>query len=287
MIPTVIMKPSSFLLRMFTFTLSAVTGKSFFKFLTSLSDQPLLLSYSQSERIHLSTSYDGKYLKLRCIPGGEKLLFGKGKLLIDGTNFPEGDAGPKAKVRAEDKSTTRLEFLHKGTVPIVVVGTACQNHGVDHWAEFRIKGKGLAGAEKVGLQSLKLPLVRAEINLPGTLHMGDGYRLHPAHLKAQATCKAVGGGGAACYFFRTCVNMICFLDRYLVQLYERQCPITRSLKEARQKPLPNAVLPKTAKGRRVDNDVLHQPWHNFSVRKLVNKLEVASQHITSIVKWVT
>ena len=55
-------------------------------------------------------------------------MFGKGKLLIDGTNLPEGDAGPKAKVRAEDKSTTRLEFLHKGTVPIVVVGTACQNH---------------------------------------------------------------------------------------------------------------------------------------------------------------
>ena len=68
-------------------------------------------------------------------------MFSKGKLLIDGTNLPESNTSPKAKVRAEDKSTTRLDFLHKGTVPIFVVGTACKNHGADHWAEVRIKNK--------------------------------------------------------------------------------------------------------------------------------------------------
>merc|ERR1719187_1037843 len=137
------MKPSSFLLKMFTFTLFAVTGKSFFKFLTSLShsihhNYEALLFPSQDVHLHLVCRNRQKLLQVPHLPfgpisaslvlpvrkdtsGGEELLFSKGKLLIDGTNLPESNTSPKAKVRAEDKSTTRLDFLHKGTVPIFVV----------------------------------------------------------------------------------------------------------------------------------------------------------------------
>ena len=64
-------------------------------------------------------------LKLVHIPGREKLLSGKGKFLVDGTNLWEGDAGPEAKVWAKYNSTISLYFLHKGTIPIVIVRTAC------------------------------------------------------------------------------------------------------------------------------------------------------------------
>ena len=51
--PTIMTKPSSFTRRIDAFTLFAETGNSFFKFLTSLSDQPPFPTNSQSARIHL------------------------------------------------------------------------------------------------------------------------------------------------------------------------------------------------------------------------------------------
>ena len=63
--------------------------------------------------------------KLLHIPGREKLLSRKSKLLIDGTNLWEGDTSPEAKVWAKYNSTISLYFLHKGTIPIVIIRAAC------------------------------------------------------------------------------------------------------------------------------------------------------------------